>query len=186
MARRSEVGGDATGRGRPGKCWGEIRSERELSRRQEATKEMLMGGTLADLPAGLVSSPLFFARTFLMYGAVRMQKSGVTQGPESHLFFWSNVRLCGWRWVGQVECGAAKPVIISARPMPPAVPRAPWASPVAGSGLAPFRHFFFCSLRGTRVQGPKQGFSTLRADAGEYGAGKVRFRAPQWALRMAP
>ena len=49
--------------------------------------------------------------------------------------------------MGQVECGATKPVINSARPMAPAVPRAPQAFPpaipVAGSGLAPFRHFFF-------------------------------------------
>ena len=56
----------------------------------------------------------------------------------------------------------------------------------AGSGLAPFRPFFFGPLRGTRVRGPKQGVSTLRADTGEYWAGKVRFRGPQWTLRMAP
>ena len=47
----------------------------------------------------------------------------------------------------QVECGAMKPVINSARPMAPVVATAPRASapaiPVAGSGLAPFRHFFF-------------------------------------------
>ena len=111
----------------------------------------LMGETLRDLPAGLVPSP-FFAHIFSMHRTVRMPESGVGQGPEPH-FFWSNVHLCGWRWVGQVECSATKPVIISARPMPPAVPRAPWASspaiPVAGSGLAPFRHFFFGPLGGT-------------------------------------
>ena len=102
----------------------------------------LMGETLRDLPAGLVPSP-FFAHIFSMHGTVRTPKSRVGQGPEPH-FFWSNVHLCGWRWVGQVECGATKPVINSARPMAPAVPRAPRACapaiPVAGSGLAPFRH----------------------------------------------
>ena len=81
-------------------------------------------------------------------------------------------------------------VTFSARPMAPAVPRAPQASPpgipVAGSGLAPFRHFFFGPLGGTCAQGPKQGFSTLRADLRGYGAGKVRFRGPQSTLRMAP
>ena len=44
--------------------------------------------------------------------------------------------------------------------MAPAVPRAPWASPpaisVAGSGLAPFGHFFF---------GPQGGYLRPRAKA---------------------
>ena len=43
------------------------------------TDAELMGETLSDLPAGLVSGP-FFARIFFMYETVRMQKSGVTQG----------------------------------------------------------------------------------------------------------
>ena len=45
----------------------------------ESEVQALMGETLSDLPAGLVSSP-FFARIFFMYETVRMQKSGVTQG----------------------------------------------------------------------------------------------------------
>ena len=45
-----------------------------------------MGETLSDLPAVLDPSP-FFAHIFSMYGAVRMQKSGLGQGPEPHFFF---------------------------------------------------------------------------------------------------
>ena len=64
--------------------------------------------------------------------------------------------------MGQVECGATKPVIISARPMPPAVPRATQASlpaiPVAGSGLAPFRHFIFARCGARVPRGQHKGF----------------------------
>ena len=45
-----------------------------------------MGETLRDLPAVLVSSP-FLARIFSMQWTIRMQKSGVTQGPKPHFFF---------------------------------------------------------------------------------------------------
>ena len=45
-----------------------------------------MGETLSDLPAVLDPSP-FFAHIFSMHGAVRMQKSGLGQGPKPHFFF---------------------------------------------------------------------------------------------------
>ena len=58
----------------------------------------------------------------------------------------ARTQLANWP-KAQVECGATKPVINLARPMDPAVPRAPKASalaiPVAGSGLAPFSAFFW-------------------------------------------
>ena len=107
-----------------------------------------------------------------------MQKSRLAEGPKPHFFFGPMYAFAG---------GAGWVRLSAAGPMAPAVPRAPRAFPpaipVAGSGLAPFCHFF-CSLRGTRhgAQGPKQGVSTLMADAGEYGAEKVRFRAPQWTF----
>ena len=44
------------------------------------------------------------------------------------------------------------------------------APPVACAGDVP--------LRGTRAQEPKPGASTLRADAGEYGAGKGAVQGP--------
>ena len=57
-----------------------------------------------------------------------------------------------------VACGARGTVTNPAQPMAPAVPRAPWASPpaipVAGSGLAPFGHFYF---------GPQGGYLRPRA-----------------------
>ena len=48
--------------------------------------------------------------------------------------------------------------------------------------------FRFGTFSFERAHGPapKQWFFTLRADAGEYKAGNVRSRGPQWALRMAP
>ena len=104
-----------------------------------------------------------------VYMCSQLWKSAGTNGQNF------SVCRCRPKWPAhwpkvQVECGATKTVINSARPMAPAVPRAPRASPpaipVAGSGLAPFRHFFFGLLGGTCAQGPQQGFSTLRVDPG--------------------
>jgi len=66
----------------------------------------------------------------------------------------------------QVECGATKTVINSTQPMAPAVPRAPQASfPV--SGLAPFRHFFFCLLGG--YLRPRATARVFHAQGGSWG-----------------
>ena len=89
-----------------------------------------------------------------------------------------------------VACGARGTVTKTAHPMVPTVPRAPWASPpaipVAGSGLALFLAKYLCLKLTDWPEGPKQWFSTLRADQGKYRAGKVRFRGPKLTLWTAP
>ena len=147
-----------------------------------------MGETLRDLPAVLVLSPCF-AHIFSVHGTVRMQKSGLAQGPKPHFSFGPMYAFVGGAGWARLSAAQRNPSSIRLGPRPPRFPgplrHPPRPSP---SLVQVWRHFatFFCSLRGTRVQGPKQGVSTLRADAGEYGPGKVRFRPPQWALRMAP
>ena len=134
------------------------------------------GDSLRGLPAVLDPSP-FFAHIFSMNRTICMPKSGVGQGLEPHFFFWSNVRLCGWCWLGQVECSTTKPIINSAQPMAPVVPRAPQAPPlaipVAGSGLAPFRHFFLLTAGNARPGAKARGFHAqggCRGVRGQKGA----------------
>ena len=95
-----------------------------------------MGETLRDLPAVLLLSP-FLAHIFSMQGTVRMQKSGLAEGPEPHLFF-------------LVQCTPLWVVLGGSAPSP--------AIPVAGSGLAPFRHFFLARCRARVPRGQNKGF----------------------------
>ena len=119
------------------------------------------GGDSERFACGPCAKPIFCTHLFYAWGCSHAKIWACTR-TQTSLFLWSNVRLCGWRWVGQVECSATKPVINSARPMPPAVPRAPQASPpaipVAGSGLAPFRHFFFARCGARASRGQNKGF----------------------------
>ena len=82
----------------------------------------------------------------------------------------ARTQLDSWPKV-QVECGATKTVINSTQPMGPAVPRAPKASPpgipVAGSGLAPFRHFFFWPAGG--YLRPRAKTRVFHAQGGSWG-----------------
>ena len=82
----------------------------------------------------------------------------------------ARTQLANWP-KAEVECGATKPVINSAGPMAPAVPRAPRASPpaipVAGSGLAPFRHFFFWPAGG--YLRPRAKTRVFHAQGGSWG-----------------
>ena len=90
----------------------------------------------------------------------------------------------------EVECGAMKPVINSARPMAPRFPgplgHPPWPSLPLVQVWRHFATFFLARWGGTCAQGPKQGVSTLRADPRGYGAGKVRFRGPQFDPSNGP
>ena len=84
----------------------------------------------------------------------------------------ARTQLANWP-KAEVECGATKPVTNSARPMAPAVPRAPLASPpaipVAGSGLTPFRHFFLLAAGHARPGAKTRGFHTQGGCRGVWG-----------------
>ena len=90
----------------------------------------------------------------------------------------------------RLSAAQRNPSSIRLVPWPPRFPgplrHPPRPSPSLVQVWHHFATFFFGPLGGTCAQGPKQGFSTLRADPGGYGAGKVRFRGPQSTLRMAP
>ena len=93
----------------------------------------------------------------------------------------ARTQLDNWPKV-QVECGATKTVINSTRPMAPAVPRAPQASPpgipVAGSGLAPFRHFFLACWGVPAPKGHSKGFPRSGRILGGMGPERCGSGAP--------
>ena len=140
-----------------------------------------MGETLGDLPAVLVSSP-FLARIFSIQWTVRMQKSGVTQGPEPHFFFgpmYAFVGSAGW-----VRLSAAQrnPSSIRLGPWPPRFPGPLKHHPLPSPSLVQvWRHFatFFLARWGVPApKGQNKGFPRSGRIRGGMGPERCGSGAP--------
>ena len=144
----------------------------ELTPPIDMTAGLLMGETLRDLPAVLVLSP-FFAHIFSMHGAVRMQKSGLAQGPKPHFFFGPMYAFVGGAGWVRLSAAQPNPSSIQLGPCPPRFPgplrHPPRPSP---SPVQVWRHFatFFLLAAGHARPGAKtRGFHAQGGCRGVWG-----------------
>ena len=150
-------------------------------------------GVLQSVPGQYLRAKVDSGVQSRVYMCSQLWKSAGTNGQNF------SVCRCRPKWPARssitglrcrLSAAQQKPSSIRLGPWPPRFPgplkHPPRPSPSLVQVWRHFATFFFGPLGGTCAQGPKQGFSTLRADPGGYGAGKVRFRGPQSTLRMAP